>query len=155
LADWNGFLDDIGLVGDGIGTSSSSSESEFIRIACKRSLDGLSASAKMLRPVGALIAPFLLGDRESEAMDIGDGSAISISAGVPALCANIVCARPKGVRAVLLRALGCSGESSSDRLVRSVADEKSASPLELTDDNPISVGTEDAKSTGTAVLVEL
>lgn len=85
------------------------------------------------------MAPLRRGERESEAMDMGDGSAISISIGVPA---NIVWARPKGVLVLFLRALVGSGESI-ERSVRSVESGKSPSPLVLTEESGMSFPTKD------------
>ena len=87
-ADLNGFFVDFCRVGEGTGgrssSSSSSSESELMSVGCHRA-SAPAAAAKMLRPAdGALVPPFRRGERESEAMEIGDGSAISMSIGVPA-----------------------------------------------------------------------
>ena len=90
-----------------------------------------SAAAKML-PLGFAAGtplPFLRGDRDSPAMDIGDGSAIWTSMGDGAATgpANMVRARANGVRVVRLVAgcgLGCVGESR-DSDERSVCDGKS------------------------------
>ncbi|KAG7151216.1 hypothetical protein HYQ46_013024 [Verticillium longisporum] len=61
---------------------------------------------------GALVASLRLGDKDSDAMAIGEGDTISISMGVPAWPANMVWARPKGVRAVFFGpSLGTSGLS--------------------------------------------
>jgi len=133
--DLKGFFPDFGRVGDGTGRSSSSESSELMSAGCQRASAAPFAAAKMFRvELGALVAPLRRGEREREAMEIGDGSAISISIGVPA---NIVCARPNGVRALFLRAFVGSGESS-DNSVRSVDDGKSQSPFVLTDDKGIS-----------------
>ncbi len=54
---------------------------------------------------GALVAALRRGERDSEAMVMGDGDAISMSMGVPAAwlgAANMVCARAKGVRVFFL-----------------------------------------------------
>jgi hypothetical protein len=121
--DLKGFLVDFCRVGEGTGGRSSSSEtSESTSVGLQRasaSPPAAAAAAKMLRPVlGALVAPLRRGDSDKEAIEIGDGSAISMSIGVPA---NIVWARPKGVRAVFLTNFAGSGESI-DRSVSSVDD---------------------------------
>jgi hypothetical protein len=84
----NGFFEDFWSVGDGGTTkSSSSSESDDVRVGGKSSR-GPPAAANIFAPeLGALIAPFRRGERDNDAIDIGDGSAISISIGV---AANIV-----------------------------------------------------------------
>ena len=83
--DLKGFLVDFCRVGDGIGGRSSSSDSSEVRsVGCHRA-SAPAAAAKILRPVlGALVAPPRRGDSDSEAMEIGEGSAISTSIGVPA-----------------------------------------------------------------------
>lgn len=135
----NGFFEDLGRVGDGrTGISSSSSSSEFISVGCQRA-SAAAAVANILRPaLGALVPPLRLGEREREAIEIGDGSDISTSMGVPAWPANIVCARPNGVRVLFLRGFVGSGESMESS-VKSVDDGNSSPPLVLTDDNGISV----------------
>jgi hypothetical protein len=130
-----GFLIDFWRVGDGgIATSSSSSVSDVIKVGCHLSR-GSPAAAKMFPPVlGAFTPPFRRGDRDNEAIEIGDGSAISMSIGVPA---NIVCALPNGVRVLFFRTLAGSGESI-DNSVISVVEGNSPSALVLTDDNGMS-----------------
>jgi hypothetical protein len=90
----NGFFEGLGRVGEGTGgrSSSSSSSSEVIIVGCQRaSAPAAAAAAKIFRPVlGAFVPPLRRGERESEAMEIGDGSDISTSIGVPAPPANIV-----------------------------------------------------------------
>ena len=119
----NGFFEDFGLVGEGsIGISSSSEASESTSCGLQRA-SASAAAAKMFLPVlGAFVTPFLRGDNAREAIEIGDGSAISISIGVPAGApANIVCARPKGVLVVFLIAFIGSGDSI-ETSVKSVDD---------------------------------
>ena len=131
-----GFLDDLGRVGDGTGRSSSSESSELVSLGCHRASAPPAAAVKIFRPVlGAFVAPLRRGESERDAMEIGDGSAISTSIGVPA---NIVCALPKGVRVLFFSAFVGSGELV-DKSVRSVVDVKSESPLVLTDDSGISL----------------
>ena len=151
LAGLNGFFEDFGRVGEGTGGSSSSdaSSSEVRSVGCHLASAPL---AKIFDPaLGAFVAPLRRGERESEAIDIGDGSDISTSIGVPAPPANIVWARPNGVRVLFLSALTGSGESI-DNSVKSVDEGKSISPFVLTDDNGISLLSEPENSFADAAL---
>lgn len=132
----NGFFEDFTRVGDGWrARSSSSSESDESKVGCHLSR-GSPAAAKIFLPVlGALAPPFRRGDKANDAIDIGEGSAISTSIGVPA---NIVWALPKGVRVLFFNAFTGSGDSI-DNSVRSVVDGKSPSPFVLIEHNGISV----------------
>lgn len=135
FAGLNGFLVDFTRVGDGgEGRSGSSSSSESERMcACMR---GPPAAAKMFLTGWCGWAPPLrLGDRDRDAIDMGEGSPISTSMGVPT---NIVWALPKGVRVPFLTAFVGSGDSI-DNSVRSVVDGKSPSPEVLTEQNGISL----------------
>ena len=106
----NGLFLDLGRVGEGTGRSSSSSESESRRRGCKRISAFAFAAAKMFRLVPGALAPlFRRGDRDKEAIEIGDGSAISISMGVPCTL-NMVCARENGVLVDFLNGLLGSGD---------------------------------------------
>jgi len=84
----NGFFEDFCRVGDGTeGRSSSPESSESMSCGCHRA-SAPAAAAKMFLPaLGALVAPLRRGDREREAIDMGDCFAISTSIGV---LANIV-----------------------------------------------------------------
>ena len=110
-------------------------------VGCQRA-SASAAFSKMLLPlVGALVPPLRLGDRESDAMDIGDGSDISTSIGVPGTACSRpakVCARAKAPLALFFRGCVGSGESM-ERSVRSVVEGKSVSPLVLTEHNGISL----------------
>lgn len=135
----NGFLDDFGRVGEGRTgiSSSSSSSSEVKRVGCHLA-SAAAAAAKMLRPaLGAFVAPPRRGERDKDAIDIGEGSDISTSIGVPAPAAY-VCARPNGVLVLFLRGFMGSGESIESS-VKSVDEGKSMSPLVLTDDRGMSL----------------
>ena len=80
----NEFLADFCRVGDGTrGRSSSPESSESISCGCHRASAPVAAAKIFLPALGALVAPLRRGDNESEAMDIGEGSAISTSIGVP------------------------------------------------------------------------
>lgn len=101
-------LDVFWRVGEGTtGVSSSSSSSEFIRVGCQRASASAALSKILLPLTGALVPPLRLGERDRDAMDIGDGSDISTSIGVPGatgVCPAKVCARAKPALALFFKA---------------------------------------------------
>ena len=100
----------------------------------------------MLAPLtGAFVPPLRLGDRDKEAMDIGEGSDISTSIGVPGAAGNCpakVCARAKPPLALLFSGFMGSGESTESS-VKSVVEGNSESPFVLTEHSGISFAIKD------------
>ena len=129
-----------GRVGEGRSGSISSSSSTIIEErgenVCGASRCFCAATAAnmflLLGIVGALAATVRRGDRERQAMDMGDGSTIWTSMGE----SNCVRARESGPRVRFLGGVldSTTGGESKERLLRSVIDGKSVSAAVLTDE---------------------
>ena len=131
---------DGGRVGDGRSGRLSSSSSIIIEVRGEDIFGGSRdfcavAAAKMFLLLGMLLAfaaAVRRGERERQAIDMGDGSTIWTSMGE----SNWVRARVKGVRLFFFGGVCDStiGGESMERLLRSVEDGKSVSALVLTDE---------------------